>query len=214
VRARVARILHRIEINTFAQTAAHTLDMNDIASVDIETTLPLFFDPYRKVRATGSFILIDPISNATVAAGMIERIAEETTEPAASHKTTTRVTQQERHERFGHGAAAILIVNRREVAALVERTLFHQGWNVIFIDVADSTGDELRAVARTLQSAGIVGIFSAANGRHRAALSAAFNRALLEANDLDASDFDLATSVANQLRSWRDAAPQPKDNEQ
>ena len=30
--------------------------MNDIASVEIETTLPLFFDPYRKVRATGSFI--------------------------------------------------------------------------------------------------------------------------------------------------------------
>jgi sulfate adenylyltransferase subunit 1 (EFTu-like GTPase family) len=46
--------------------------MNDVASVSMETSVPLIFDPYRQNRTMGSFILIDPITNATVAAGMIE----------------------------------------------------------------------------------------------------------------------------------------------
>ena len=45
--------------------------MNDIAYVEFETVSPLFFDPYTQNRITGSFILIDPISNATLGAGMI-----------------------------------------------------------------------------------------------------------------------------------------------
>ena len=213
VRARVARIRYRIDINSFAQTSTHTLDMNDIASVDIETTLPLFFDPYLKIRATGSFILIDPISNATVAAGMIERIAEDTTNQAISHGGITGVTQQERRERFGHGPGAILIVNRREAASVVERALFHEGWNALLIEVDDSTDDELLAVARTLQFAGVVGIFSATNNRHRAALSAVFEGALLEASDSDGPDIAVATRLADQVRTWRGAALRNEENE-
>ena len=45
--------------------------MNDIATVELETSSPLFFDAYRHNRTTGSFILIDPLTNATLAAGMI-----------------------------------------------------------------------------------------------------------------------------------------------
>ena len=47
--------------------------MNDIAAVEFETTMPLFFDPYERNRTTGSFILIDPLTNATVGAAMIRR---------------------------------------------------------------------------------------------------------------------------------------------
>jgi len=50
---------------------AAELKLNDIAEVEIETHHPIFFDPYKENRATGSFILIDMISNRTVAAGMI-----------------------------------------------------------------------------------------------------------------------------------------------
>jgi hypothetical protein len=45
--------------------------MNAIGVVDIETARPLCFDPYQENRITGSFILVDPATNATVAAGMI-----------------------------------------------------------------------------------------------------------------------------------------------
>jgi sulfate adenylyltransferase large subunit len=76
VRARLKRIHHRVDMNTLEHVSASALQMNDIASVDIETSRPLFFDPYRENRTTGSFILVDPISNATVAAGMIEGSSE------------------------------------------------------------------------------------------------------------------------------------------
>jgi sulfate adenylyltransferase subunit 1 len=46
--------------------------MNDIARVAIALAQPIFVDPYRANRATGSFILVDEVSNQTLAAGMIE----------------------------------------------------------------------------------------------------------------------------------------------
>ena len=69
---RAVRILHRVNVNTLEQEEAMLLKMNDIASLEFETHVPLFFDPYASNRATGSFILIDVISNATVGAGMIQ----------------------------------------------------------------------------------------------------------------------------------------------
>ena len=51
--------------------AGRPLEMNAIGVVRIETSRPLYFDPYAQNRATGSFILIDPDTNATVGAGMI-----------------------------------------------------------------------------------------------------------------------------------------------
>jgi bifunctional enzyme CysN/CysC/sulfate adenylyltransferase subunit 1 len=50
---------------------ANQLAMNEIAEVELETNLPLFFDVYTESRTTGSLILIDGITNATVGAAMI-----------------------------------------------------------------------------------------------------------------------------------------------
>ena len=60
-----------MDINTLAHDSADTLEMNEIGVVHLETVRPLIFDPYTENRATGSFILIDPATNATVAAGLI-----------------------------------------------------------------------------------------------------------------------------------------------
>jgi bifunctional enzyme CysN/CysC len=69
--ANVRSVRHVLDIRTLDFGPAAELRLNDIAEVEIETHQPIFFDPYRKNRATGSFILIDMISNRTVAAGMI-----------------------------------------------------------------------------------------------------------------------------------------------
>ena len=69
--ANVRSVRHVVDIRTLDPGPAAELKLNDIAEVEIETHHPIFFDPYRKNRATGSFILIDMISNRTVAAGMI-----------------------------------------------------------------------------------------------------------------------------------------------
>jgi sulfate adenylyltransferase subunit 1 len=76
VSARVARVLHRTNIQTLAEEAVNSLAMNDIGVVEIALTKPLYFDAYRENRASGSFILIDPATNATLAAGMIRQAAE------------------------------------------------------------------------------------------------------------------------------------------
>ena len=71
VKARVRRIRHRVNVNTLQNEPAEQLEMNGIAEAEVETNQPLFLDAYATSRATGSFILIDPFSNATVGAGMV-----------------------------------------------------------------------------------------------------------------------------------------------
>ena len=60
-----------INVNTMEKIAAKTLDLNAIGVAEIATDKPLVFEPYADSRALGGFILIDKITNATVAAGMI-----------------------------------------------------------------------------------------------------------------------------------------------
>lgn len=76
VKARIKAIEHRVEINSYETIASDRLQMNEIGSVVIETSLPIFVDPYRENRSTGSFILIDPDHHATVAAGMIRKAVD------------------------------------------------------------------------------------------------------------------------------------------
>jgi sulfate adenylyltransferase subunit 1 len=74
VKARVKTIRHRVNMQTLAAEPAATLELNSIGEVEVETTRPLFLDPYDTNRRTGSFILIDAVSHATVAAGMVREI--------------------------------------------------------------------------------------------------------------------------------------------
>jgi sulfate adenylyltransferase subunit 1 len=68
----VKEILYRINVNTLhREEGVDQIGMNDIARLNIRAARPLFFDPYRRNRQTGSVILIDPNTNETVAAGMI-----------------------------------------------------------------------------------------------------------------------------------------------
>jgi bifunctional enzyme CysN/CysC len=72
VKAVVKDLQYRLDINTLHRDeAADTLALNEIGRVRLRTQAPLFFDEYRRNRATGSFVLIDEVTNATVAAGMM-----------------------------------------------------------------------------------------------------------------------------------------------
>jgi sulfate adenylyltransferase large subunit len=192
VRARITRIRHRVDINTLAQLPADILDMNDIASVEIETTLPLFFDPYRKIRLTGSFILVDPISNATVAAGMIERGFEDAV-AVRSDEAALQVSALERFRRFGHGSAAVATHNK-DLALKLERKLFDEGWNVVVLDATHLGERELQASANALYHAGVVTIFV---GADPTALVPVFADHVFYARDL---------SIVDQLRKWREGS--------
>ncbi len=71
VKALVARIDYRVDINTLNHIPADTLKMNDIGRVMLRMHQPLVCDSYQRNHATGSFIVIDEINNNTVGAGMI-----------------------------------------------------------------------------------------------------------------------------------------------
>jgi len=82
--ATLKQVQYRLNINTLAHEQEQTLEMNAIGNVVVETARNTAFDPYQTNRATGSFILIDPATNATVAAGMILQAAASET----SHQLT------------------------------------------------------------------------------------------------------------------------------
>jgi bifunctional enzyme CysN/CysC len=71
VTARVNQPKYKIDVNTTQQLAAKTLQLNDIGVANLSTDKPIVFDAYENSKALGGFILIDKISNATVAAGLI-----------------------------------------------------------------------------------------------------------------------------------------------
>jgi sulfate adenylyltransferase large subunit len=83
--ATLKQVQYRLNINTLAHEQEQTLEMNAIGNVVVETARATAFDPYLVNRATGSFILIDPATNATVAAGMILK--------AGSAETSRRFTE-------------------------------------------------------------------------------------------------------------------------
>ncbi len=73
-RARVRSLQYRLDVNALHHDSrAGELELNDIGRVHLRTTAPLFYDEYRDNRATGSFVLVDEQTNATVAAGMLRR---------------------------------------------------------------------------------------------------------------------------------------------
>lgn len=77
-RATISAIDYRIDVNTMEHLPEADFQLNEIGQVQITTAKTLFFDAYKKNRATGAFILIDPITNNTCAVGMIEKpLAEE-----------------------------------------------------------------------------------------------------------------------------------------
>ena len=76
VQAMVTSLESRIDFETFEPEEATELAMNDIGEVRIRTAKPLTYDGYTSNRLTGSFVLVEPGTNATVAAGMLHPPAQ------------------------------------------------------------------------------------------------------------------------------------------
>jgi sulfate adenylyltransferase subunit 1 len=160
VKAAVTHIHYRVDVNTLSHEATQELPMNGIASVELVTSSPLFFDSYALSRLTGSFILVDALSNATVGAGMIQRdlsrhLAESAVNATGVSDTDMReVTSQERIVRNGHRPAILLIPN--SVAGAAERALFENGFQTIVLRVNELSSDVLVSLLSPLWSSAFV----------------------------------------------------------
>ena len=70
--ATVTDLKHKINVNTLDHQSGKTLELNEVGVCNLSTSRPIAFDPYQDNRATGSFILIDRQTNATIGVGMID----------------------------------------------------------------------------------------------------------------------------------------------
>jgi len=162
VKARVRRIRYRINVNTLQHEPAEQLEMNAIAEVEVETNQPLFLDPYAASRAVGSFILIDPFSNATVGAGMVrETSLDDVAHPEERNRAPFggrigEVTAEERQRRHGHKAAIFLLGNRPSIAKSLERALFDDGFQTVALDASGLSAPALKRFLASLYGVGLM----------------------------------------------------------
>jgi bifunctional enzyme CysN/CysC len=138
--ASITNIKHRVDINNLAHEASTQLALNDISVCTLATSKPLVFDSYTNSRTLGSFILVDRISNATVAAGMINHSMRRAQNV---HKQALSITRADREKLNGHkgkviwftglsGSGKSTIANALELQlhALGHRTYLLDGDNV------------------------------------------------------------------------------------
>lgn len=88
---RITNINHRIDVNTLEKLEASELQLNEIANCSIETSAPVVIDKYSQVIGTGSFIIIDRLTNVTVGAGMISEPSDAGKETAIRVYTPAEV---------------------------------------------------------------------------------------------------------------------------
>jgi hypothetical protein len=208
VRAKALNIRYRVNVNTLAQEPVNSLQMNDIAYVEFETVSPLFFDPYTQNRITGSFILIDPISNATLGAGMIRAdLADQTGREEAVAKEFAPVTPAERVRRHGHQPALVLIEKNASLAARLERALFDDHFEVLLVNGEAVPVAQFEGQYPALESAGLVIIYSSdalsPEAKRKLGVSGAHRVFDLAAARLPLDESDAVQKVLLELRTLR-----------
>ena len=144
----IKTLQYEVDVNTMHSQPAPSLALNQIGRVNIELSQPIAFDRYRSNKSTGAFIVIDRITNSTVAAGMIldKRTSENTgawwDESPASETLTreiSKVTEEERTARYGQKPVTILFTGlpgagKTTTAYGVERSLFDLGRSASVLD--------------------------------------------------------------------------------
>jgi bifunctional enzyme CysN/CysC len=151
--ATVSAVRYRIDVNTLRRGDTESLGLNDIGRIRVESPRRIAFDAYSRNRGTGAFILIDRVTNATVAAGMIlDRDPSEvltTRHIPADAATNVRpheslVTSVERARRTGCTPFVVWLTGlprsgKSSIAFALEKELFDRGLPVHVID-----GENLR----------------------------------------------------------------------
>ena len=132
---------YQVNIKTMEHLAAKTLDLNAIGVANLSTDRPIPFEPYTQNRDLGGFILIDKMTNATVAAGMINfslRRADNV------HWQATDVTRESRATVKNQNAAVLWLTGlsgagKSTIANIVEKKLLRMNRHTFLLD-----GDNVR----------------------------------------------------------------------
>ena len=144
VRAVVQSLQYRLEVNGLHRDdKAETLQLNEVGRVTFRCTEPLSVDDYSSNRATGSFIVIDPVTNGTVGAGVIRVLASAHASPNVV-LAGGRLSREQRYAALRTSGATILLTGlsgsgKSTIAAGVEEAFVNSGRPAFMLD-----GDNLR----------------------------------------------------------------------
>jgi sulfate adenylyltransferase large subunit len=199
VPAFVSSIDHRTNIGTLAHEPAETLEMNGIGVVTLNLLRPIALDSYGENRGTGAFILIDPESNSTIAAGMVTVASgNATADDRFIADAWGPVTAGEREARWGHRGAVIELSGPAVLIDSIERSLFSVGVVSSRIDADDDTfllHPTLLEIVTNLQTqSGLIALVVHANEG-----GALVVRTEGEQFTLDADDSNRAVAAVHQL---------------
>ena len=145
LQARVSTIRYAVDVNSLRRHDQTTLELNQIGRCVLNTNAPLYFDPYRRNRATGAFIIVDRLSNETLGAGMIIDRAEskksswDAKPPDTLSEESSPLSAQERSERMAQKPVTVLLTGlqgsgKTSIAHAIERRLFDEGRTVAVLD--------------------------------------------------------------------------------
>ncbi len=157
VPAQVVAISHQVEINSLEHRPARELALNAIGRVTIELARPIPADTYARNRSTGSFVLVDRASNATVAAGMLQAV--EAAGDLGADPGATRVRL------LGHRGAVLAIGATAEAARCeaIVLALLRRGVVAIALHPTSFPGLALPVLAAELAAQGQVVVLAAAD---------------------------------------------------
>lgn len=139
VRVEVESIRGKLNLETLEEDQATELALNEIGTLRLRCHRPLYFDPYTQNRGTGAFILIDSLTNTTVAAGMIQSAASPESVAPGQFAGKSQVSVAEREERVGQRGSVVLLSGlpgsgKTQLAYAVERILFDRRYLADVID--------------------------------------------------------------------------------
>jgi bifunctional enzyme CysN/CysC len=139
VPAVVKRLIHHLNLESLASESASRLEQNEIGRCEIMTERPVFCDPYARSRDTGSFILVDRLSNATLAAGMVttNEARKVFWEKALVNKSARAAAKSQRPRIVW--LTGLSGAGKSTLANAVEQALFLDGVHTYLID-----GDNIR----------------------------------------------------------------------
>ncbi len=145
----VSKIHHRIDVNSLEESDADVLHLNEIGHCEVTVNAPVVFDAYQLCKYTGSFIIIDRISNVTVGAGMIVGEVEQS--------EFQPVSDEERINRFGQRPLSFWLSGDSALATAqeLERHLFDMGHACTILNEVDLDVDIAHA-ARLINQAGLL----------------------------------------------------------
>jgi sulfate adenylyltransferase large subunit len=165
IRMQVDRVHWKVDLATLREVPAETLGLNDIGRLSVTCHQPLYYDAYARNRGTGSFVIVDSLTNSTVGAGMI--IDDATTQDldaamrevqaGAVAPVRTQVSPQERRDRLGQGGVAVR-VDDRVLAYALERRLFDLGHAAHVLTFDGEPATAVALAARACADAGLVAI--------------------------------------------------------